>query len=107
MDNVITPSGYGFKYLDSKLVSTNQNMVLSANSYVKLDLTNYENDQLVTVNAEISGRIGYHYGYVTVTESKDIPEYNQTEGRMVYISGSVEAKDYTMVLKKGKVPICK
>ena len=104
MDNVITPSRFGFVKANNKLVSNTREMAnVDANSYIKLDLTNYENDQLITVNAEISSYKNKQYGYITVTESKDIPEYNQTEGRMVYISGSEEAKDYTMVLKKGKV----
>ena len=104
MDNVITPSRFGFVKANNKLVSNTRGMAnVDANSYIKLDLTNYENDQLITVNAEISSYKNKQYGYITVTESKDIPEYNQTEGRMVYISGSEEAKDYTMVLKKGKV----
>ena len=104
MDNVITPSRFGFVKANNKLVSNTRGMAnVDANSYIKLDLTNYENDQLITVNAEISSYKNKQYGYITVTESKDIPEYNQTEGRMVYISGSEETKDYTMVLKKGKV----
>ena len=104
MDNVITPSRFGFVKANNKLVSNTRGIAnVDANSYIKLDLTNYENDQLITVNAEISSYKDRQYGYITVTESKDIPEYNQTEGRMVYISGSEEAKDYTMVLKKGKV----
>ena len=104
MDNVITPSRFGFVKANNKLVSNTRGMAnVDANSYIKLDLTNYENDQLITVNAEISSYKNKQYGYITVTESKDIPEYNQTEGRIVYISGSEEAKDYTMVLKKGKV----
>ncbi len=104
MDNVITPSRFGFVKANNKLVSNTRGMAnVDANSYIKLDLTNYENDQLITVNAEISSYTNNQYGYITVTESKDIPEYNQTEGRFVYISGSIEAKDYTMVLKKGKV----
>ena len=104
MDNVITPSRFGFVKTNNKLVSNTRGMAnVDANSYIKLDLTDYENDQLVTVNTKISSYENRQYGYITVTESKDIPEYNQTEGRFVYISGSVEAKDYTMVLKKGKV----
>ena len=104
MDNVITLSRFGFVKANNKLVSNTRGMAnVDANSYIKLDLTNYENDQLITVNAEISSYKNKQYGYITVTESKDIPEYNQTEGRIVYISGSEEAKDYTMVLKKGKV----
>ena len=99
-------SEYRFIYDESlgQLINNNQgkdNTV--AHSYIKLDLTNYESDQLLIVNASIISQSGYDYGYVTVTDSEEIPAYNQTDGRMIYISGTVEEREYTKLLKKGKV----
>ena len=69
---------------------------------MEIDLTQNTGKYNLTVNAEISSQSGYDYGYATVTETQTAPTYNTSEGRFIYISGTVEAKDYTTVLQGGK-----
>lgn len=73
-----------------------------AHSYIKLDLTNYTDNQLLHVNTEIAAGNG-DYGYATVTESINAPAHDDTNGRFIYLTGTVAAKDYSIILKKGKV----
>ena len=73
-----------------------------AHSYIKLDLTNYDDNQMLYVNADINGGSG-DYGYATITESIETPQYNDTNGRFIYLSGSKEAQDYKTILEKGKI----
>ena len=89
---------YGFKYDEEtgKLISTNQGVLNSvSNSYIKIDLTNYTEDQRLTVNAEISSRdYDYDIGYATITNSIDVPTYDNSTGRFIYIYGEVPKSDY-------------
>ena len=95
---------YYFEEKDGKLESNNKGISSStANSYIKLDLTNTDFDVELRINAEISSESRYDYGYVNITDSTDAPEYNDSEGQLLKISGNVEAKEYTQVLEKGKV----
>ena len=97
---------YGFKYDEEtgKLISTNQGIQNSvSNSYIKIDLSDYTEDQILTVNAEISSESGNDIGYATVTEDTTIPAYNNSTGRFIYISGEVEEKDYKTTLTAGKI----
>ena len=98
---------YEFKYDEEtgKLTSTNQGILNSvSNSYIKIDLTNYTEDQKLTVNAEISCRDGnYDVGYATITNSIDVPTYDNSTGRFIYIYGEVPKSDYIVNLKAGKV----
>lgn len=101
-------STYGFDYNEEtgKITSNNQGQATSANSYIKLDLTDvekYKDNVTLTINAEISSQSGYDYGYATVTESTIVPKYSDSTGRFIYISGEVEAKDYTITLETGKI----
>ena len=94
---------YNFIENNGKYESTNQgkdNTV--SNSYIPIDLTNYIGKYNLIVNAEISSESG-DYGYVTVTENTTRPSYNSSTGRLVYISGTQSAKDYTTVLQGGKM----
>ena len=97
---------YGFKYDEEtgKLISTNQGVANSvSNSYIKIDLSDYTEDQILTVNAEVSSQQYYDMGYATVTESTSIPAYSNGTGRFIYISGEVEATDYKVTLTAGKI----
>ena len=101
-----TPGDFGFIYNDKTghIVNTNQGVESSlSHSYIKLDLTNYDEDQILTVNTQISSQSGADIGYVTVTEDTETPEYSDGTGRFIYVSGTQAAKDYTKMLEKGKV----
>jgi hypothetical protein len=95
---------YNFIINDEKYVSSNQgkNSTVS-NSYIPINLTNYVGKYNLTVNAEISSQSEYDSGYATVTENTTIPEYNNTVGRFIYLSGEQQARDYTTVLQGGKI----
>ncbi len=86
-----------------KLIANNTDTHPSvANSYLKIDLSDFHGTYKVTLNAEIiSGNLDY--GYATITETTSAPEYSSTEGQFMKISGKIEAKDYTTEIKGGKV----
>ena len=96
---------YNFiKTTDGKYESTNQGKDDTvSNSYMAIDLSTYKGKYNLTVNAEISSQDYYDYGYVTITENTDRPIYDNSTGRIVYISGSQEAKDYKTVLEGEKI----
>ena len=77
----------------------------TANSYIKIDLTSYSKEDVigVTLNAEVSSESGYDYGYATITETEEAPEYSNSTGRFIYISGSKTAQDYKTSLTGGNV----
>ena len=95
---------YRFVYDDTNkiVVNNNQNIPNSlSHSYIKLDLTNYEDNQMLKINAEQS--TSYGYGYATITESIETPSYSDTDGRFIYLTGQTESKEYQVMLQKGKV----
>ena len=95
---------YYFENDNGKYISNNKNKSsTTANSYIKIDMTNSMEDATVTVNAEISSEGNYDYGYATITQAETAPAYNTSTGRFVYISGSQSAKDYSATLKKGSI----
>lgn len=95
---------YYFEKKDGKLLSNNKGISSStANSYIKLDLTNTDFDVELKINAEISSESGCDYGYVNITDSTDAPAYNDGEGQLLKISGKQAAQNYTQVLEGGKV----
>ena len=99
-----TEKQYNFiKTDDNKYESTNQGKDNTVcNSYIPINLTDYSGKYNLTVNAEVSSQSSYDYGYVTITENTDRPLYNNSTGRIIYISGNVKAKDYETVLEGGK-----
>ena len=107
IEQLRSDDNYRFIYDEKAHCVVNDNKYSSntlAHSYIKLDLTNYTDSQMLTINAEIDNNgNSSSYGYVTITESIDTPLYNQTEGRLIYIKGKVSAKDYSTLLQKGKV----
>ena len=95
---------YGFVQSNGKYVSNNtKHDSTVANSYIKIDLTQETKDVEVTVNAQVSSEDDYDYGYATITESTQTPDYNNANGRFISIAGSVSAKDYKTVITPGKV----
>ena len=73
-------------------------------SYVPIDLRNYEGSYKITVNAEISSRNGYDYGFATINQTTSKVYYytnNSTNKRFMYISGEQSAKDYSIEIEGG------
>ena len=60
----------------------------TASSYIPIDLTNKEGTFKVVVNADISSRSGYDYGYAVINQSLEAPTYNTSAGRFVLLTGS-------------------
>ena len=74
--------------------------------YVPIDLTNYEGYYKLTVNAEVSSRSNYDYGFATVNETTSKTFYytnNSTNRQFMYLSGEQPAKDYSIELEGGKL----
>ena len=99
----VEPNGeYYFVEQNGKYISNNQNKhSTTANSYIKIDLTD-EEDVIITINAEISSESS-DYGYATITNSESAPSYSSSTGRIFRISGQVAAKDYKTTLEGGKI----
>ena len=75
----------------------------TANSYIKIDLSNKTGKYAVKVNATISSEIMYDYGYATITEGTEAPTYNQQAGRFIYAT-YISSNDYvSQLLEGGKI----
>ena len=77
---------YGFRYNEEEniLESTNEGMSNTvSNSYVKIDLSNYTENQILSVEASISSQTNADIGYATITESITIPTYDNVTGRLI------------------------
>ncbi len=84
-----------------QLVSNNHGQGNStSNSYIEIDLTGKEGNHTLTVNASVSSQSA-DYGYATVTETIDTPNYYNISG-FIKISGTREARDYSTTLQGGK-----
>lgn len=89
---------------DNKIINNNQGVDNStANSYIKIDTTDWTEEGTITVNAQISSETNFDIGYATITETEEIPAFDNTSGRFISISGEVGAKDYTATLETGKI----
>ena len=75
----------------------------TAHSYLKFDLTNELNDKLLYVNMSTDGMWNTSNAYVTVTNTADMPPYDQEEGRAVNINSNTALTSYEVVLKAGEV----
>ena len=126
IEQVRSDSEYRFIYDEStgKLQNTNNNRYrdysnnttalagTTAHSYIKIDLTNYEEPQMLTINAEQDAYYYYYcysgctnnsnYGYVYITDSPDMPDITSDENLMFKIEASKAATDYTKLLENGK-----
>ena len=106
MSTIITPGLYGFDYNKEENTLTSNNTKIrgsNANSYIKIDLTTSENDKKITIDSSISTY--RHYGYVTITKNRTIPSYNDTNGRIIYMTAenSENSTQATTILEKGNV----
>ena len=94
---------YNFEQLDGKFVSNNQGQDNTvANSYIPIDLSKTKGKYNLKINAEISSQSS-DYGYATITTTQNAPSYSSSTGRILRISGTQEAKDYTKVLEAGNM----
>ncbi len=106
--NIILPSSsatYKFIKSGNTLVSNNKGVNNStANAYYELDLTDVDETEIIpiAVTASVSSEGNYDIGYATVTESTNFPAFNDGNGRMMYISGSVGINTYSTSVKGGK-----
>jgi len=105
-DNVIgeyEPAGkYYFVENDGAYIPNNQGIPWStAYSEVIIDLTEYKDDYVISINSEISNSEEWEYGEVELYEESE-EEYFDYNSTMISISGDVEAKDYTALVKGGK-----
>ena len=95
---------YNFINNDGKIESTNIGVSDSTcNSYIPIDLTAYTGKYKLTVNAKVSSVSREGIGYATVTQNSTRPNYDNAEGRFIYVSGNVKAKDYSTTLQGGYV----
>ena len=95
---VIYNNEYGFINEEDTVVPNNGGVQSStANSYIEIDLSNYSADSTYTISieAEVSSENNYDYGYATITTQTTAPSYDSTDGRFVYICGTVANKEYT------------
>ena len=75
----------------------------TANSYIPIDLTDITGQYAVVVNASCSSESA-DKGYATITETATAPSYSNATGRFMYVSGTLDANDYTStVLEGGKI----
>ena len=101
----MTQDSYGFVYQASTgvLKSNNQKQrYTTANSYIKVDLTNSNFNRKIYIDAELHATAG-DYGLITINNSEDVPSYSDTNGRIFYRYGNVSSKVYTATLEAGKV----
>lgn len=94
---------YYFIKNETQYESNNQGQHLTtANSYIPIDLSQYVGKYKIIINAQVSSERNCDYGFITITDEVDPPTYDQEEGRIVFISGEQEAKEYTAVIAGGK-----
>ena len=99
----LTANGkYYFVERDGVLVNNNPSMISTANSYIKIDLTDYEDNFILYVKSKIDTNFS-NYGYATITESEEAPQYNNSNGRFIYLNYSNSGKFYATNLTGGKV----
>lgn len=94
---------YSFVEKEGKYVSNNSYLYnTTANSYIPIDLTDTWGKYNLNINAELStGRDGR--GYVTITKDTTAPLYSATNGRLIYMTSTQNATEYTTVLESGYV----
>ena len=74
---------------DGSYMSNNDDIEGStAHSYLKIDLTDVDEEKLLYVDAKFNTRTNYDsdYMFITLNNSSDRPAYNDTEGRLYYAS---------------------
>ena len=76
----------------------------TASSYISIDLTGLTGQYAVVVNASCSCETDYDYGFANITESTDAVEYDNYDGRFIFMTGIEDALDcYSDLLEGGKI----
>ena len=95
-------SDYYFVYdsINKRLINNNKEANSTiAHSYLKLDLTNYDTDQILTVNLETIDTIAYIY----ITDSETMPDINNSTGKVLNLTANIPKTNYNYELEAGKV----
>ena len=99
------PTYFNFeRQADGSYISTNKGVARSnAHSYVVFDLTEETSDLNLSLDVSISSQGNRDFGYVYHTYDDKFQEYNNTNGRFIYIGGESQNVNYEIVLEAGKV----
>lgn len=100
-----------FEKVDDTYIATNSNAYqissttanTIANSVLPINLTRKTGKYRVEVNAEIDSEENIGIGYATITQTGSAPSYEQIDGRFMYLTGKVEAQNYTYELEGGNM----
>ena len=74
----------------------------TANSMMIVDLRGKNGKYTVEVNAAISSEEGKDIGYAILSDTSTPPTYDTPQGRFIYLSGEIEAQNYTYELQAGE-----
>ena len=75
----------------------------TANSYIKIDLSDKTGTYAVKVNADLTSEIFCDYGYATITQSTTAPKYNDSNGRFIYETYKASGDYISSILEGGNV----
>ena len=73
----------------------------TANSYIKIDMSEATQSTTVTINATQSG--AHSYGVARITQDTTTLTYSSSTGRFMYLYTTATARDYTTTLQPGNV----
>ena len=113
MSTVITPGLYGFDY-DEETGSYTANNVykdtaVTASSYLKVDLTNYNENQNIKIYVDGYSFFNHEKAYIAVTDSDEIPSFDDSSGKVFYVDAGDRYKSnynvssYNATLIAGKI----
>lgn len=75
----------------------------TASSYIPINLEDLNGKYIITLDAKVSSATNADYGFATITETTDVPDYSDTEGRFVMMAGTVSKETFkTEILEGGK-----
>ena len=101
---------YGFTYnaLEDSIISENTGINNSTSiSMLRLDLTEYTENQMLYINYTMHSQSGKDYGYITILEEEallsNLPAYNSTNGRILIADGNKDNVSKVKELEAGKV----
>ena len=75
-----------------------------ANSYMEVNLSGLTGKYTVVVNARVSSESNYDFGYATINQSQEAPTHSISDGRFMFICGTITNMDYvSSALNGGEV----
>ena len=105
LSQIVQVGDYGFIYnpVENSIISETMGINGStALSMLELDLTDYDENQFLSINYSISSETNRDYGYVTILENEGTPQYNQEAGRIIVTSGLYDNNIRLKELEAGK-----